>query len=198
MKKIVNILFFVFCFHNVEAQIDASDGLNFYFNFWNYTDSLRTNVVNFENIDPYNGNPMPNSFNMNMSINCPLMMMQGDSIDDFEVSLVLKFKTGENTNCNLPLNPRLSKDTFTLINKKVISNNDLKVNYQKKDTLIDYYITIKNIEILKYEKEYNKKGTLINQLVFYIYVKDIKTKNKSFYEYIFPICCKHQDCNKGF
>lgn len=182
----------------MEAQIDASNGLNFNFNFWNYTDSLQNHSVNFENIDPYNGNPMPESFNMNMSINCPLMMMQGDSIDDFEVSLVLKFKLGETIDCIIPLNPRLSKDTLILVNKKTIKNNDLKANYQNKDTLIDYYITIKNIEIFKYEKEYNKKGLFINQLVFNIYVKDIKTKNKSFYEYIFPICCKPQDCHKGF
>jgi hypothetical protein len=196
MKKILYILFFLLCFYKVEAQIDASNGLDFYFNFWNYTDSLHSNFVSFENIEPYNGKPMPKSFNMNLYINCPSMMMQGDSIDDFEVSLVLKFKLGETTQCEIPLNPRISRDTLILVNKKAVTNNDLKVHYQKKDTLVDYYIPIENIEILKFEKEYNKDGLLINQLLFYIYIYDIKTKKKSFSEYIFPICCKPQDCHK--
>ena len=128
--------------------------------------------------------PYPKKFDLKLIIvnNRILYDNPVSTIEDWHLSVRLRFKVGQNQNAVYPLNGKVFEGV-DLIGDRLITNEDFTNSGQVLDHI---EIWQRNIDIETFYHKYRNEGLFINQLIFDIHLTS-KDENVCNYEYIFPM-----------
>ncbi|NCT16356.1 MAG: hypothetical protein GW774_13970 [Flavobacteriales bacterium] len=155
-------------------------GTNFIIGDWgkrndNYLKSEGWNLSDF---------PYPKKFDLKLIIvNNPILFDNLTyKIGNWHLSLIVKFKVGQNQDAVYPLNSKIY-DTIEVIKDTLITDAD----FRKKGELTDHIEILQNdVEFEFFYLKYRNKGLFLNQLVFEVLLIS-ENKSTCIYEYVFPM-----------
>jgi len=96
--------------------------------------------------------------------------------EKFSISVMLKFRAGQDGNSRYMLNPTETKQIEVLKNR-IVKQDDFKNG--------ETSIWIKNIEFEKHYLEFEKQAQNLNQIIFFITITNINSQVKYLYEYLY-------------
>lgn len=134
-------------------------------------------------------NPIPDSLDVILSIDILSYYLKhsfkkGDEqISDFNISVEVKLKMSESTDCINVINPKISKE-YTLINKLLVKYDDFFIKGIYKTYKLKKSLKIR--ELLK--QTINNEKLMLAQIIVVTKIYPLNKEENCLIEYILPIC----------